>query len=443
MKRFITFITVLVLAVVAMAQAPQKMNFQALVRDGSNELVKNKQVTVTASVTNAQNTVVYSEQQTVTTNGNGVATMLIGEGTPTKGSFASIDWASGSYYLQTSIDLGGGAAALSCISPLLSVPYALYAEKAGNATVDLSGYYSKEEVDALLAALESKIENGGGGNGGNQQGNLTTENGAIQAAFSVSDSKQVYFSQGNLQYQASTGTWRFAEHQYDMIGSDNPNISSTYSGWIDLFGWGTSGWNSGANAYQPYSTSDDDRDYYPGGSYSNDLTGSYANADWGVYNKISNGGNQTGMWRTLTYSEWNYLISGRAQANRLMGQGRVNNVNGLILLPDSWATETPSSVRFTYNPGNYSTNVYSLDEWAVMQSYGAVFLPAAGYRNGTYVNYVGSSAKYCSSSANHYYNEDNGYDYGAVILRFGDAHVHMQSDDRNAGQSVRLVKNVE
>ncbi|MBP5725116.1 MAG: hypothetical protein J6X18_16275, partial [Bacteroidales bacterium] len=124
------------------------------------------------------------------------------------------------------------------------------------------------------------------------------QDGAILAEFSVSDSTKVYFSQGNLQYQASTGTWRFAEHQYDMIGSDNSNISSSYSGWIDLFGWGTSGWNSGANAYQPYSTSTSYSDYYPGGSYSNDLTGSYANADWGVYNKISNGGNSAGMWRT-------------------------------------------------------------------------------------------------------------------------------------------------
>ncbi|MBP5723460.1 MAG: hypothetical protein J6X18_07820, partial [Bacteroidales bacterium] len=214
----------------------------------------------------------------------------------------------------------------------------------------------------------------------------TTLVGAIQGEFSVSATKKVYFSQGNLQYQASTSIWRFAENQYDMIGSDNnSNISSSYSGWIDLFGWGTSGWNSGANAYQPYSTSIYIDDYYPGGSYSNSLTGSYANADWGVYNKISNGGNQAGLWRTLTKDEWQYLISDRAQASRLMGQGRVNNVNGLILLPDGW--ETPSSVKFTYDPGNYSTNVYSLDEWAVMQSYGAVFLPAAGYRGGTDVNY--------------------------------------------------------
>ena len=379
MKRFITFITVLVLALLTMAQAPQKMNFQALVRDASNELVKNKQVTVMVSVTNASNVAVYSETQTVTTNGNGVATMVIGEGTPTKGTFSAIDWANGSYFLQTSIDLGDGASALSSISPLLSVPYALYAENAGNADVDLSdyalkneiptdyvtsstlndyakksdvdlsGYYSKEEIDALLENLKSEIGNGGGG-GSSQQGNVAVENGAIKAAFSVSDSKQVYFSQGNLQYQASTGTWRFAEHQYDIIGNDNANISSTNSGWIDLFGWGTSGWNSGANAYQPYSTSTTYKDYYPGGSYSNNLTGTYANADWGVYNAISNGGNQAGQWRTLSADEWYYLFNGRPHADRLYSQGRVDGLSGLIVLPDNWTT--PSSIQFSYQVTN-------------------------------------------------------------------------------------------
>ena len=255
---------------------------------------------------------------------------------------------------------------------------------------------------------------------------IDIENGAIKAAFSVSDSKQVYFSQGNLQYQASTGTWRFADNQYDMVGDANANISSSNTGWIDLFGWGTSGYN-GKN---PYMTSTGYSDY---GDGTNDIAGT--NYDWGVYNKISNGGNQAGMWRTLTSSEWNHLISGRAQANRLMGQGKVNNVNGLILLPDSWATETPSSVRFTYDPGNYSTNVYSLDEWAVMQSYGAVFLPAAGYRNGTGVYDVGSYGNYWSGSANYYYY--------AYCLDFYSYYVGTGNYYRLSGQSVRLVQDAK
>ena len=264
--------------------------------------------------------------------------------------------------------------------------------------------------------------------------NMVKNNGVIKSVFSISADKKIYFSQGNLQYQASTETWQFAKHQYDMIGKDNSNISSTYSGWIDLFGWGTSGWNSGANAFQPYSTSDIPKDYYPGGDYNNNLTGSYANADWGVYNKISNGGNQAGLWRTLTKDEWKYLISDRAQASCLMGQGRVNNVNGLILLPDGW--KTPSSVTFTYNPGNYSTNVYSLDEWIVMEAYGAVFFPATGGRVGMDVGGGGTYGCYWSSSSMG--------DTGAYSMQFGSYYMTPTTGSvRTNGKSVRLVRSVE
>ena len=265
------------------------------------------------------------------------------------------------------------------------------------------------------------------------QAQAPIKDGAILAAFSVSDRTKVYFSQGNLQYRASTGTWKFADNQYDMIGDNNSNISSSYSGWIDLFGWGTSGWNSGANAYQPYSTSTDYEDYYPGGSYSNNLTGRYANADWGVFNKISNGGNAAGMWRTLTNSEWNYVISNRSDARYLRGTATVNGVNGLILLPDNWTL--PTGVTFTYGEGGWSQNTYSASEWSKMEANGAVFLPAAGYRRGTDVYDVGSYGYYWSSSADDY--------YGAGCLRIGSLTVRTHNDNRYYGLSVRLVQDAE
>lgn len=79
--------------------------------------------------------------------------------------------------------------------------------------------------------------------------NRSVPMGAVDGLFSVSATKKVYFSKGNLQYQASTNTWRFATNQWDRIGSGNSSISSSYSGWIDLFGWGTSGYNHGATCY--------------------------------------------------------------------------------------------------------------------------------------------------------------------------------------------------
>ena len=218
--------------------------------------------------------------------------------------------------------------------------------------------------------------------------------------FSVSATQQVWFSQGNLQYQASTNTWRFAEHQYDYVGSANSNVSSTYSGWIDLFGWGTSGWNSGAVCYQPWSTSTTPSDYYPGGSYTNGLTDDYVEADWAWHNAISNGGNTVHQWRTLTSAEWDYLLNTRTDASTKLGIGNINGVGGLIILPDSWTL--PSGCSFTsglassYN--DWTRNNYTLSQWKQMESAGAVFLPAAGRCGPYYVNYVGDYGGYWSST---------------------------------------------
>lgn len=250
-------------------------------------------------------------------------------------------------------------------------------------------------------------------------GNVTVENGAIKAAFSISDSKQIYFSQGNLQYQASIGTWRFAEHQYDMIGNDNANISSSYSGWIDLFGWGTSGFNGKV----PYMVSKGTTDY---GDGENDIEGT--NYDWGVYNKVSNGGNEAGMWRTLTKSEWNYLLNGRPHCEDLYSKGRIDGICGLILLPDEWNC----SIGFSPRSENWKTNDYTLDEWSLMESNGAVFLPAAGGRDGTDVSLVGSIGYYWSGSAYDYYYAD--------CLAFYGYGVSTDIDDRYTGHSVRLVR---
>ena len=252
--------------------------------------------------------------------------------------------------------------------------------------------------------------------------NGTSSNGALtKGAFTIAQGKQVYFSQGNLQYQASTNTWRFSENQWDIIGEANENISETYDGWIDLFGWGTSGYN-GKN---PYMTSENNEDY---GDGENDIVGT--NYDWGVYNKISNGGNKAGMWRTLTIEEWDYLIDRRPHCNNLYSLGCVDGINGLILLPDDWIL--PDGSSFTPQGEKYKTNDYTLKEWAKMEANGAVFLPAAGDRYGTDVDYVGSDGDYWSSSA------DGDFAGG---LDFYDGSVYTSDGgDRDNGQSVRLVR---
>ena len=262
----------------------------------------------------------------------------------------------------------------------------------------------------------------------------TPPEGATCAVFSVASGRRMYFSQGNLQYRASDGEWRFAEHQYDIAGNNNKYISSSYNGWIDLFGWGTSGWDSGANCYQPWSTSTSYEDYYPGGSCSNSLTGDYANADWGVYNAISNGGNQAGVWRTLTLDEWKYLFNYRVTSSGIIyAKAIVNNVNGIILLPDNW-----SSGCFSLNSPNmenvdFTSNIISADQWLVLEQFGAVFLPGAGSRYNASVNSHGVSGHYWSSTS----GGSNGY---SGYLFFKDSDVWQRSSQRFYGSSVRLVR---
>ena len=235
--------------------------------------------------------------------------------------------------------------------------------------------------------------------------------GTLRGEFSVSADTKVYFSKGNLQYQASTDTWRFAVHQYDMIGEDNKHISSSYSGWIDLFGWGIgSNPTVSSTEYSDYATF----------------------TDWGV-NKISNGGNTANQWRTLTSDEWEYLYSGRSNAANLRSQAIVNNVHGYIFLPDSWSL--PSGMSFTADANDWTTNTYSASDWTKMEEKGAVFLPAAGFRFGTYVNFVGSYGFYWSSTP-----YDTSYAY---YLNFGSDDIDPQCNfNRYYGQSVRLVKDL-
>lgn len=236
---------------------------------------------------------------------------------------------------------------------------------------------------------------------------LAVPEGAIPAIFTVGANRRVHFSQGNLQYQATTDTWRFAEHQGDKIGNDNSNISWYYDGWIDLFSWGTSGWNNGNLYYHPYdhSYSVDYNIGYGYGptddtNYEYNLSGTYAEADWGVHNAISNGGNQAGLWRTLQVGEWDCLFNTRetpsgirfAKAN-VYGYG-----NGVVILPDNWDPSVYALYDTNDANAEYTSNVIGEYGWSQMEANGAVFLPAAGNRSGLTIDNVGSKGFYWSTS---------------------------------------------
>lgn len=263
--------------------------------------------------------------------------------------------------------------------------------------------------------------------------------GAINGKFTINDNgDQVYFSQGNLQYigSATEPYWKFADNQWDYLGtttnqnSTNPNVDR------DLFGWGTSGWNPGNTYYRPWDTNNSSgASYGPAGS--NNLTGTYANSDWGIYNPISNGGNLPNQWRTLSRDEWGYVFEIRTTDSGIrFAKAVVNNVNGVILLPDDWNISYYDLNDTNTNTANFASNTISASEWDTLEQHGAVFLPAAGFRFGVSVKSVGVNCYYWSST-----HVNRLYAYGVYVtdsnMIFGDG------SNRTYGRSVRLVYEVE
>lgn len=124
------------------AQPPQKMSYQAVVRDAGNQLVTNQSIGVRISIllNSANGPTVYAERHQTVTNGNGLMTLEIGMGSAFPGYiFADIDWGNGDYYLQSNIDLTGGSQyTLSGTQQLITVPYAFFAESSADA---FSGSY--------------------------------------------------------------------------------------------------------------------------------------------------------------------------------------------------------------------------------------------------------------------------------------------------------------
>ena len=253
---------------------------------------------------------------------------------------------------------------------------------------------------------------------------------------------QVRFSKGNLQYSRqgthntadgnnTVGTWRFTKHQYDVIGVDNNQISNTdYNGWIDLFGYGTSGYR---NKLPTLFTVD-------GNSYRN-ATIANTNYDWGQYNTID-----SIQYRTLTGDEWNYLFNGTitietTQYSRF-AEAVVNNINGVLLIPDDfcWPLSEIALPDF-YDDGelfSWSGDGYSIAEWSILESAGAVFLPAAGHRFEASTNYINTAVCYWTSTIQSTGTMTAKY----LFFGMGSSPVINAPMTISYGLSVRLVQNL-
>ena len=224
-------------------------------------------------------------------------------------------------------------------------------------------------------------------------------------AFSVSDTDQVYFSPGNLQHIGSADTpyWKFADNQWDYFGvanydyvNDNPNED------YDLF-------------------------YFP-----------------------TIGNMEQYGWRVLTREEWEYVFNTRSTASGIRyAKACVNDVNGMILLPDTWSADYYMLNSTNTPDANYSTNVITAQQWNALEQHGAIFLPAAGIWNIECYD-VGVSGLYWSSSdtLEEFWNYDL-YDSHWVhyTIFFSDSNFYLvreiEGDGPIDGGSVRLVRSAQ
>ena len=242
----------------------------------------------------------------------------------------------------------------------------------------------------------------------------------LPGKFSISSTQQISFSSGNLQYLASANTWDFAVHQYDFIGNNPGNTTAsgrdTQTDWIDLFGWGTSGydnrhpWQNYSYPFDPGYYADTENDIFPDGY------------DWGIYNASHLGAG----WRTLTKDEWNYLVFERPNASSLCTHATVNGVQGFILMPDSWQED---GVALSISV-SYSGNTISASDWTTLDGQGCVFLPAAGRRN--------ESAHENDFEGNYWTSMAGATGY-ANVFAFWDGTKEMELNFKSLGFSVRLA----
>ena len=273
--------------------------------------------------------------------------------------------------------------------------------------------------------------------------------------FSVGEGKFVSFSNGNLQCKPSSSipTWRFADKQWHYVGgtnSENPQGSGTiegsdnakildegYTGWMDLFGWGT--WGSNGN---PLNISTESGNY-----------------TWSEFTKTLDGHND---WRTLSYDEWDYLLGERQSDFYAMVKcawATVNGVKGIVLLPDNWDKTIivsnlngwDNNVYYGAQFGDELNYSYEGSVWSTMENAGAIFLPAAGNRTVTIKTTTEDEPPTTTTDTliNVYVPGEKGYYWTSTT----DSHNYVEFDNTGVttnyttnytfGCSVRLVRDIE
>jgi len=156
MRKLYTILIVLLVTASTFAQAPEKMSYQAVVRDGGNTLLANEEVGIRISIlqTTITGASVYTETHSVTTNLNGLVSLEIGTGN-TSDIFATTDWSAGPYFIKTEIDQSGGSSyTITGTSQIMSVPFALYANYSGSSETNATNIANNTTA---IAANTAKV----------------------------------------------------------------------------------------------------------------------------------------------------------------------------------------------------------------------------------------------------------------------------------------------
>ncbi len=374
MKNLFTFIAAVLLTANVFAQAPQKMSYQAVIRNSSNALLVSTPVRMRISIlqTTSTGTAVYVETQSTTTNANGLVSVEIGAGSAVTGTFAGINWSAGPYFVKTETDPTGGTSySITGTSQLMSVPYALYAANSGNAGVPYTG--ATGPVD--LGAYDLKVNGINVGIGSGQV------NGNIAIGLTTLDSNTSGRANTAIGAEAlrsnTTGSVNTAYGQQALF-ANRTGIENTATGANTLL-FNTTGSDNTASGYQALqtNTTGSANTAFGAAALITNTTGSNLTAIGTGANVTTDGlTNSTAIGYNSNVSTSNTIQLGNSSVTNVNTAGKLttgavtypnshNSTAGQVLTVNasgisSWASPAASGVPYTGATGPVDLGAYDL-----------------------------------------------------------------------------------